>query len=587
MTFLPIVDRELRVAARKRNTFWLRVVAALIALLIGGGFLVLSLLPFGGMGPFGGRGQLGGPLFAVLTWLGLGTALSAGLFFTSDCVSEEKREGTLGFLFLTDLRGYDVVLGKLLATSLRCVFGLVAIFPVLAVTQLMGGVEVTQFWKTLLALVNALFVSLAGGLFVSAISRDSQKALGGTLLLLALLVFGGPIADAARAAIEKHTFRPGFSLASPAYVFLTASRGRDPSFWSGLVANQVVGWALLGLACALVPRTWQQRRTKTAGWQKDWAYVWRYGGAKRRLALRRKLLSRSPVQWLACRERWQSVMIWVVTFLVAGVVVAMVITSLKWEASFLFSVIWAYMGWAFTLMFYLATASQASRFFVEARRSGLIELLLAAPLGGKEIVQGQWRALRRLFAAPVVVFLCVLLTATVLSQQESWRAMATSVGSGPNLALTVLGAVGGTIATAANLITLCWFGMWMGMTSKSANLATLKTLVFVQVIPWFAINFASGIVISLVVMPTLMKVAGATASPAAITGRMAWFPFLIAGVAVVLALAKDLFLFFMARRKLYANFRDLSVRAIVPVQFTLPRPARRPPAIPPVIPARS
>ena len=166
MTFLPIVDRELRVAARKRNTFWLRVVAALIALVIGGGFMVLSLLPFGGMTPFGGRGQMGGPLFAVLTWLSLATALSAGLFFTSDCVSEEKREGTLGFLFLTDLRGYDVVLGKLLATSLRCVFGLVAIFPVLAITQLMGGVEATQFWKTLLALVNALFISLAGGLFV-------------------------------------------------------------------------------------------------------------------------------------------------------------------------------------------------------------------------------------------------------------------------------------------------------------------------------------------------------------------------------------------------------------------------------------
>src|SRR6266446_2870920 len=336
MTFLPIVDRELRVAARKRNTFWLRVVAALIALVIGGGFMVLSLLPFGGMTPFGGRGKMGGPLFAVLTWLSLGTALSAGLFFTSDCVSEEKREGTLGFLFLTDLRGYDVVLGKLLATSLRCVFGLVAIFPVLAVTQLMGGVEVTQFWKTLLALVNALFVSLAGGLFVSAISRDSQKALGGTLLLLALFVFGGPMADAAMAAVQKHVFRPIFTLASPAYVFLAASRWRDPTFWSGLLTNQIVVWTLMSLACALVPRTWQQRRTRNIGSQTGRAYAWRYGGVKRRTALRRKLMSRNPVLWLACRERWQSVMIWAVTILVLAVVVSMLITSLIWEASFMF-----------------------------------------------------------------------------------------------------------------------------------------------------------------------------------------------------------------------------------------------------------
>ena len=36
----------------------------------------------------------------------------------------------LGLLFLTDLRGHDIVLGKLAATSLRAVFGLVAIVPV-------------------------------------------------------------------------------------------------------------------------------------------------------------------------------------------------------------------------------------------------------------------------------------------------------------------------------------------------------------------------------------------------------------------------------------------------------------------------
>ena len=29
MTFLPIVGRELRVAARKRSTFWVRIIATL------------------------------------------------------------------------------------------------------------------------------------------------------------------------------------------------------------------------------------------------------------------------------------------------------------------------------------------------------------------------------------------------------------------------------------------------------------------------------------------------------------------------------------------------------------------------------
>src|SRR5437867_3997592 len=162
MTFLPILERELRVAARKRSTFWLRVVAALVGLVIGAACLMLTML-----GPFR-TVSVGSALFGIITWLSVLAALAAGLFFTSDCLSEEKREGTLGFLFLTDLRGYDVVGGKLLATSLRGLFALLALFPILAVTLLMGGVTGAQFWRTVFALVNALFISLASGIFVSA-----------------------------------------------------------------------------------------------------------------------------------------------------------------------------------------------------------------------------------------------------------------------------------------------------------------------------------------------------------------------------------------------------------------------------------
>ena len=134
MNWLPIANRELRVAARKRSTFWLRVVAALTALVIGGGCMLLGLLP--GTQMF----KMGSVLFAILTWLCLAAGLSAGLFFTSDCLSEEKREGTLGLLFLPDLRGYDVALGKLLATSLRSFYALLAVLPILAIALFMGGV---------------------------------------------------------------------------------------------------------------------------------------------------------------------------------------------------------------------------------------------------------------------------------------------------------------------------------------------------------------------------------------------------------------------------------------------------------------
>ena len=169
MKLLPVAARELRVAARKRSTFWLRIIAALVAFVLGCGFLALHTWGVGA-----GVMNVGRGLFGALTWLCLLAALAAGLFLTSDCLSEEKREGTLGFLFLTDLRGFDVVLGKLLATSLRGTYALLAVFPILALTLVMGGVSGREFWRAALALLNALFLSLAAGLFVSALSRDSQ-----------------------------------------------------------------------------------------------------------------------------------------------------------------------------------------------------------------------------------------------------------------------------------------------------------------------------------------------------------------------------------------------------------------------------
>lgn len=577
MTFLPIVERELRVAARKRNTFWVRIIAAMVALVIGGGFLTLIMvIPFG-------MTQLGGVLFGLLTWLSLAAALSAGLFFTSDCVSEEKREGTLGFLFLTDLRGYDVVLGKLLATSLRSFFALLAIFPILAITMLMGGVTGPQFWKTMLALVNALFCSLAVGMFVSSISRDSQKALGATLFLLLLLIFAGPMIDSSVAAIRERTFRPMLSLGSPGFVFMWADRWGD-TFWQAIVANQVFIWLLLGLACVLVPRTWQQRRASSTVSHGSWSYAWRYGGAKRRSSLREKLLGKNPVLWLACRERWQSLVIWAMTVLVLAGFGAMLLADLPTEAWFF----WSYIGNAVTLIFYLGTASQAGRFFVEARRSGMIELLLAAPLHGREIVQGQWRALVRMFALPLTLFVFVQFAATILSQQAILGVIAASGGGSgwEDAAIAFLGGLASAVVTAGNLIALCWFGMWMGMTSKNANFATLKTVVFVQVIPWFVITFASYLISVLVLMPVFMQASTGTGTAAAITGRMAWFPFLITTVAAVLALAKDIFFVVLSRRKLNSQFREMAVRAVAPIHVAPPPPLPRPTTPSPMIPAQ-
>ena len=123
MTFLPIVARELRVTARRRGTYRVRMAVALIAMVLTG---IIFFVNFGAP-----QNQVGRHLFEGLSVLAIIYCLFSGRISTADCLSEEKREGTLGLLFLTDLKGYDVVLGKLAATSVSAFYGLLAMLPCL------------------------------------------------------------------------------------------------------------------------------------------------------------------------------------------------------------------------------------------------------------------------------------------------------------------------------------------------------------------------------------------------------------------------------------------------------------------------
>src|SRR5690349_9500047 len=111
MTFPPIVARELRVAARKSGTYWTRFLVAGAAVLIGLWIFAFSLGVSLGLKPE----EIAHFIFMGISGIGLIYGLVAGRRFTADCLSSEKREGTLGLLFLTDLTGYDVVFGKLAA----------------------------------------------------------------------------------------------------------------------------------------------------------------------------------------------------------------------------------------------------------------------------------------------------------------------------------------------------------------------------------------------------------------------------------------------------------------------------------------
>ena len=175
ISFLPIVGRELRRLARRSLTYRVRTAAAVGAAIISLGVVAVNV------SSGGTPVTLGRALFVPLALLAFGFSLMTGPVLTGDCLSEEKRAGTMGLLFLTNLNGFHVVTGKLVAMALPAVHCLLAILPILAISFFMGGVTGGEFLRTAVVLGGTLLLSLAGGMLASSLCHDGRKALAGAV----------------------------------------------------------------------------------------------------------------------------------------------------------------------------------------------------------------------------------------------------------------------------------------------------------------------------------------------------------------------------------------------------------------------
>jgi hypothetical protein len=114
----------------------------------------------------------------------------SGPIHTSDAIGREKREGTLGLLFLTELRGYDVILGKLVSHSIRSVFAVIGMIPVLALPMMLGGISGGQVTRMVWLVLVTLGVSLSVGMLASVLARDFRTSVMATLLVMGTLTVG-------------------------------------------------------------------------------------------------------------------------------------------------------------------------------------------------------------------------------------------------------------------------------------------------------------------------------------------------------------------------------------------------------------
>lgn len=168
LSTFPVTHREFLGASRKPSTRWVRLAVTVICFLVCVGTLTST-------GSSAGAG-IGRTTFNVLTGLTFAYALLAGLWFTADCISLERREGTLPLLYLTRVGAIELVTGKLAACSLTATYGLIAVLPMIAIAILGGGITGVQMWRTSLMLLVTLMFSLSAGMFASTISTRQSTA---------------------------------------------------------------------------------------------------------------------------------------------------------------------------------------------------------------------------------------------------------------------------------------------------------------------------------------------------------------------------------------------------------------------------
>lgn len=476
MTFLPMAQRELREAARRRSTYRVRWWTTLIA-------MALTLLGLGVVSVSRGPRGAGGTLFDVLTGYAFFLCLLFGVLLTADALARERREGTLGLLFLADLKGYDIVLGKFMARSLNVFYALLAMLPAAALPLLLGGLEGTEFFRMSLTLVNALCVSAAAGMFVSSLSRESQSALSNGVALVLLLAAILPLVATGLRAMGSAPSWQALGWLSPFYAYshsrASSYVGREGVFWGALAASHLFGWLMLAGASLVLPRVFQEAPRPARLPAKS-------RGVKagvRRSRAHRDWLEKSPVLWLRGSElgipwtAWAVVGCWGIAAVgilffewTSGPTGGQGPTALQVESA-------RVAGFFLKLLFAFAVC----RFFVDARRDGTLELLLCTPLLSREIIHEQMKAVWRTYRWPFFMLMILLFTPVLLRVALGLVQPQESPFHGAAASIFLAG--GFALRTGADIIAILWFGTGLALAGRRPHLASVSTVLFVLILP--------------------------------------------------------------------------------------------------------
>jgi ABC-type transport system involved in cytochrome c biogenesis permease component len=521
MRFFSVAERELRAAARRRSTYFIRWLTGLA-------FFGLLLWLLWVMDGFRNR-RIGPELLDVLSVLTFFYCLMLGTARTADCISAEKREGTLGLLFLTNLNSAEIVIGKLCSHALATVYGLLAVFPILGLPLLMGGVTFEEFGRTLLALLNAIFCSLVSGLLASVLFTRQFPAVA--FATGVALVWGAGLLGLAAIVDDYKGSRLVVELLAtscPLYALVAADGTRLfglNHFWQSLPTVAGLSAAGVGLVMWKLARSWRDQPQVARGWSR-WRFWkrWQVLDAAGRARLRQHLLDINPFYWLAGRKL-VSAPVFMVLMLILVVITAYVTTPFfgrvvagESYAPMLGSLLaWLWTGMAMHVLVFYYAAMVASQRLAEDKQTGALEMILCTPTTERSISRGLWLAYARRLAFPASVAIlthaffiwqCMImalldppgnLTPGAVSPGEFfWAILWNEPVRGQRIEWSFVFLMHVVllmlVLAVVVWITLGWVGRWLGLRMKHPGFAPLVALALVSAPPILEFSFICYVV---------------------------------------------------------------------------------------------
>jgi len=460
MTFLPIVGRELRVSARTASTYWLRLVGA-TALLMAGGIYWME-----GDVTYGASSDWFMAMHLTLFW----TIWVLVPVMTADCICRERREGTLGLLFLTPLKAGDIVLAKGFAHGLRAVTLCIAGVPVLVLPFLTGGVGWLLELSSVLINFSALCWALSAGVLVSSAARTFTRAVVGAVIVAGLfLAVLGVVHVAALIVAWQVTFPQtgAGTLLHPAFFrwfldegFLSITRIDDlvRSFGLSVAGSSSLQAALAGAmfsvtlfsflsllliirwAASNVRRNWQDKPRSVLQAKLEKEFCTPAYGIRLFRGWMRRLLERNPIGWLE-RRTWQARTVsWAWLAVIVSLYSLMLgSTRPDWNS-------FQEWQWIIAALFCASLTVSAAGSFRRERESGVMELLLVTPLTVGQIINGRLRGIWSQFLPSLLLFVIIQFHLISIARWVPWNRDTSMEGAlllwllgGATLTLPVIG----------------------------------------------------------------------------------------------------------------------------------------------------